>query len=107
MVKRTSVSASVIFRRKFKGRKNFMTPDREKMGKINKNVAFEIASGRGFSGGKMYGVTVVSVNPKTGRTMSQDKLSDAFESRAKADAHINKLKRRLMLKKKTKRRSKK
>ena len=90
------LTASEIIRRKYKGNKNFMTPNKLKVGKLNPNVAFELSSGSGFSGAgsRMYGVSVVSAN-KSGRTKAQYDLSKSFGSRNEADAYINKLKNKL------------
>ena len=91
---RKALSASEIFRRRFKGSKNFMTPQIENRGKINRNVAFEVSSGRRIIGkGRMFGVTVVSV-AKSGKTRSLHDKSSAFETRGAATSYINKLKRK-------------
>lgn len=39
--------------------KNFMTPNVVKYGKLDKDTAFELSSGRGFKGETIYGLTVV------------------------------------------------
>ena len=80
-------TAREIFRRRFKGSKNFMTPNVEKYGKVNRNVAYELSSGRGFSGGTMYGVTVVAVG-KGGKTRSLHEKSKSFSSKSKAMSHV-------------------
>jgi len=95
------LTASEIIRKQFKGRKNFMSPNKLKIGKVNPNVAFELSSGRGFSGGTIYGVTIVSAN-KSGRTKSQYNISKAFDDRKKAEAYINRLKNKMQLKRKKK-----
>ena len=66
------LTASEILRRKYKGQRNFMTPNKLKVGKLNPNVAFELSSGRGMldRNSTLYGVTVVSAN-KSGKTTSQ------------------------------------
>ena len=92
-------SASEIIRQQYKGHKNFMTPHKVKVGKINPNVAFELSTGSGLGhGSKLYGVTVVSMNKKTWKTTPQYNISKAFGSKNEAEAYINKLKRKMELK---------
>ena len=90
------LSANAIFRERFpKGDKNFMTPNIEKKGKLNCNVAFELSSGRAlFDDGTLYGVTIVSHNPKkrTARSLHDD--SKSFHSKNDAESYINKLRRK-------------
>ena len=96
------LTASEIIRRKFKGNKNFMTPHKLKVGKLNSNVAFELSTGSGLGhGNTLYGVTVVSAN-KSGKTRQQYDLSKAFGNKNEAEAYINKLKRKLVLNKRKK-----
>ncbi len=91
--KRKPLTASEIIRRKYKGNKNFMTPNKLKVGKVNKNVAYELSSGSGLGqGNRLYGVRVVSANPKTLKTTKLYKKSKAFGSKNEAEAYINKLK---------------
>ncbi len=91
--KRKPLTASEIIRRKYKGNKNFMTPNKLKVGKVNKNVAYELSSGSGLGhGNRLYGVSVVSANPKTLKTTALHKKSKAFGSKNEAEAYINKLK---------------
>ena len=91
------LTATEIIRRQYKGAKNFMTPHKLKVGKINQNVVFELSSGRGFRGGSLYGVTVVSAN-KHGKTKPQYDISKSFDNKNEAEAYINKLKRKMELK---------
>lgn len=98
MEENMKLTASEIIRRKYKGNKNFMTPTKLKVGKLNKNVAFELSTGEGLGhGNRLYGVSVVSAN-KQGKTTSQYKLSKAFGNRTEADKYISKLKRKMELK---------
>ena len=96
--KRKPLTASEIIRRKYKGNKNFMTPNKLKVGKVNKNVAYELSSGSDTypyslgRGKRLYGVSVVSANPKTLKTTALYKKSKAFGSKNEAEAYINKLK---------------
>ena len=92
------LTASQILKRQYKGNKNFMTPNKIKVGKLNSNVVFELSSGRGLSGGMIYGVTIVSVN-KSGKTQPQYNLSKSFPSKNEAEAYINRLKNRLQKRK--------
>jgi len=87
------LTAQEIIRRQYKGAKNFMTPYKMKMGKINPNVAFELSTGSGLSGNDLFGVTLVAVNPKTLKTQSLHDKSEAFGNKNEAEAYINKLKR--------------
>jgi hypothetical protein len=92
-----NLTASEIIKKQYHGSKNFMTPHKLKVGKINKNVAFELSSGSGFtSGSRLYGVTVVS--NKLGRTKAQSNLSKPFETKNDAEAYIRKLKNKMQLK---------
>jgi len=94
----SKLTASEIIRRKYKGNRNFMTPRKLKVGKLNPNVAFELSMGDGLGhGNKLYGVSVVSVG-KQGKTNAQYNLSKAFGNKNEADAYINRLKRKLALK---------
>jgi len=93
-------SAQQIIRKQYKGNRNFMTPNKLKVGKINSNVAFELSTGSGLGhGNKLYGVTVVSANKK-GETKAQYDISKAFGNKNEAEAYINKLKVRMKLKRK-------
>ena len=101
MRKRKPLTASEIIRLQYKGNKNFMTPHRQKVGKINKNVAFELSSGSGISGsGTLYGVTVVSASGYKTRPLHNK--SKAFTSKNEAEAYINKLKKKMDLKRRKK-----
>jgi len=94
----SKLTASEIIRRKYHGNKNFMTPHKLKVGKINPNVAFELSSGDGLGhGNKLYGVSVVSIS-KTGKANATNK-SQAFGNKNEAEAYINKLKRIMRRKK--------
>jgi hypothetical protein len=89
------LTASEIIRRKYKGNRYFMTPHKIKVGKLNPNVAYELSSGSGFgNSGRMYGVSVVSVNRK-GVTKAVYDKSKAFGNRNEATSYIDKLKRKM------------
>ena len=93
MNKNKCLSARKIFRKRFpQGDKNFMTQNIEKFGKINCNVAYELSSGRGFENDTIYGVTLVSNNPKKQTTRSLHDISKSFHSKNEAESYINKLK---------------
>lgn len=100
---RKKLTAAEIIRRQYKGAKNFITPSKLKVGKLNSNVAYELSSGSGIGGGRLYGVTVVSAN-KYGKTKPQYDLSKPFDNRNEAEAYINRLKNRMMAKRKRKKR---
>jgi len=94
------LTASEIIRRKFKGQRNFMTPTKLKVGKLNPNVAYELSTGSGLGhGNRLYGVTVVSAG-KSGKTNSQHNLSKAFGNKNEAEAYINGLKEKLKARRK-------
>jgi len=96
------LTASEIIRRKYKGNRNFMTPTKLKVGKLNSNVAFELSTGSGLGhGNRLYGVSVVSAN-KHGVTKAVYDKSKAFGNKNDAEAYINKLKNKMQLKRKRK-----
>jgi hypothetical protein len=90
------LTASEILKKQYGRSKNFITPNKLKVGKLNSNVAFELSSGSGFSGAgsRVYGVSVVSAG-KTGKTHPQYDLSKSFDNKNEAEAYVNKLKNRL------------
>ena len=100
MTKNKCLSAREIFRKRYsQGAKNFMTPHIVGYGKINCNVAYELSSGRGFENDTIYGVTVLSFNPKKQTTRSlHDASKGGFSSKVKAESYIgglvNKFKRK-------------
>lgn len=85
-------TAAEILRKQYHGNRNFMTPHRIKVGKINPNMAYELSSGH-FAGYILYGVTIVSID-SSGKTTPEHNLSKSFNSRSKALVYINELKRR-------------
>jgi len=97
MAYKREYTASEILRKQFKGQKNFMTPYKLQVGKINRDVAFELSQGKSIFGSSddLYGVSVVALNRRKGETRGLHDLSSAFSSRNEAEAHINKLKRKL------------
>ena len=93
MSKNKCLSAREIFRKRFpQGAKNFMTPKVEGFGKVNCNVAYELSSGRGFENDRIYGVTVISFNPKKHTTRSlHDVSKGGFPTKVKAESYIGSL----------------
>ena len=65
---------------------NFMTPNVERYGQQG-DFVYELSSGEGFTGGTIYGVTVVDL-----RTMKhRNDLSEMFHSYSEANDYINDL----------------
>jgi hypothetical protein len=74
------------------GSKNFMTPHVVKVGKISRNQAYEISTGRGIEGQPIYGVSVVrKFKGKVKPVFAKGKL---LYSREAAEAYAKSLKRR-------------
>jgi len=85
-------SAEEIIRKEYGTSKNFITPNKIKVGKIKDNIAYELSSGSGFEPGTtVYGVSVVLLD-KEGNTHRDIGLSESFQSKAKAERYIKKLK---------------
>jgi len=97
MAYKREYTASEILRKQFKGQKNFITPYKLKVGKLNRDVAFELSQGRSIfrDEGDLYGVSVVALNRRKSETRGLHDLSSAFGTKNEAEAHINKLKRQL------------
>jgi hypothetical protein len=57
-----NTEASMVIRKHFKGENNFLTPNIiNREWAIKDKVAYELSTGEGFGGGKIWGVTVVEV----------------------------------------------
>lgn len=91
--KKKSYSARQIIRKEYGKSRNIITPNIVKYGKIRKNKAYEISYGKGFTGGKLYGVSIASINKK-GKTKRNYKQSKVFNSQSTAQRYINKLRKR-------------
>lgn len=85
-------SASELFRKKFKGRKNIMTPHFEDSGKINCKTAYELSSGSGIFSKKIWGVTVIKKT--NGKIRRLHDSSELFNTKIDALDHIKNLKKR-------------
>ena len=97
MVYKKKWSASEIIRMQYKGYKNYFTPNKLKIGKINPDIAYELSQGESIlrGDGQLFGVTVVAVNKKKWQTRGLDDVSQAFSERNEAEAYINKLKNKM------------
>ena len=81
------MDAKEIIRKEYGRRRNFMTSYITSYGKIRgenhkgfSEIAYEISSGKSFSGGPLYGLSVVSYDPETGETKRERDLSTCFRS---------------------------
>jgi len=83
--------AREIIKKAYGTSKNMMTPHVLKYGKINKDMAYELSYGRGFSRARMYGVSVAKM-VKGGKAIRSYEDSESFSSKAKAMNHIDYLK---------------
>lgn len=84
-------SANEILRKEYGDSRNFMTPNKVKVGKIAPNIAFELSSGKGIGDTPLFGVSVASIDEK-GNTKREFDLSKSFGSNKNAEKHIIKLK---------------
>ena len=90
-----TLSAQKAISHEYDGARNFITPQVIKYGKINRNLAFELSSGRGiFDDNTMYGVSIVSIisHEYPIETKRMTELSNSFQSRRAADVYIESLK---------------
>lgn len=91
-----TASAREIFRMQYGGKRNFMTQNVEKYGKINRNVAYEVSSGRGIEPGTtLYGVSVVAHSRQKQKTFPIYGLSKPFYSKEEANEYISSLQHRM------------
>ena len=68
--------------------RNFFVPKILKRGKAGKWRAWELSRGRGIAGRRIWFVSVVDVNPKTGETLRRTDLANSFQSEWAAKSHI-------------------
>ena len=83
-------TAREIIKKEYGSAKNFMTPNIISYGKINKNIAYELAHGKGFnsdSDSDIYGVSVAEIDNK-GNTKRRYILSSSFDTLSQAKGHI-------------------
>jgi hypothetical protein len=71
-----------VFSRVFKNKANFMTPYTLKLGKRGKMI-WEISTGEGFRGARLYGVTVIELPSE-----KRHDLSKCFSTLEEAEAYI-------------------
>ncbi len=84
-----TLTAREAIRHEYGAAKNFMTPDVIRVGKIARDVAYELSAGRGFDNEPIYGVSIVRIldhdEPVTEREYD---LSGLFHSRLAAEERI-------------------
>ena len=85
-------NASLVIRKHFKGQNNFMTPHMMKRDwAVPNKIAYELSSGEGFTGDKIFGVTVVKIE-KDGTTKQLDDLGGCCHSESEALERIANIK---------------
>lgn len=90
MVKRKkSDSAITILGSVYGESKNFMTPKVIKKGKLGKSSAYELSSGDGLMGNKLFGV---SIGYKDEGKYYKSDLSRSFSKKSSATRYIKRLK---------------
>jgi hypothetical protein len=84
-----------VFRRRYKGQKNFITPNVIEYGKIGNKYSYELSWGEGIFNreDKIYGVSVLTNEGKKVDELKQtnNNLSRSFNNRKKAEKYIDKL----------------
>lgn len=81
-------SADRAFYEVYGNGKNFMTPRVIRRGSTG-NLFYELSSGKGFSGEKIYGVTVVRYNPALDRCERATEYCNAHPSERSAEHAID------------------
>jgi len=75
------LSAAEVIRKEYGSSPNVMTPDVISYGWIVEDrIAYEVSTGSGFRGGRIYGLSVVSIDPMSGKTSRHNRLSGCFDS---------------------------
>lgn len=88
----TTKTAREIIHMEYKGSKNFMTPNVIKVGKIKRDMAYELSTGQGLEQKTtIYGVTIVSID-NDNNTTRRTELSKCCHSHAEAMEYIEYLK---------------
>ncbi len=90
----TALTAREIFKQQYNGKKNFMTNQIIKRGKMCRNIAYELSSGRGIFTPTLYGVTMVMLDESTGKTEPLFDDSHSFQTLGEAQAYIEDYKQR-------------
>ena len=93
-----TLTARKIIRMEYGDSKNFMTDRVLKMGKINKNMAYELSSGRGFTNDTIYGISIVELLAD-GKTKRRTDLSECCKNLEEVDHYIKYLKEEFNIKK--------
>ena len=93
-----SIPARTLIAMEYGDSKNFMTNHIIKVGKINKNMAFELSSGSGFNNGVIYGISIAELL-NDGKTTRRTDLSKCCYSLNEAESYIRDLKDDFKIKK--------
>ena len=73
-------SAKNIISQEYGHARNFITPNVIRIGKINKNIAYELSTGKGIFDLDLWGVSVVTYNPIDDTTDRHAIKSSCFSS---------------------------
>ena len=84
-------SAKQILRQEYGTARNFMTDKVIRIGKINRNIAYELSTGKGIFDKSLFGVSVVSYNPSNDTTDRHAIKSRCFSSLISAESYIDEL----------------
>ena len=87
------MTAREIIRHEYNGARNFMTPRVRSYGRLPWG-AYEISEGVGMRGESIYGVSVVQVQPETGRTRRLTTLSKLCHAMDTAREYVADLRRK-------------
>ena len=82
--------AKGLFSKYFNNKPNFMTPKVIKYGHSN-GYYYELSEGKGLNNNKIYGVTILSVNPASNAIYHHKSLSDCFFTLGAATDYIKEL----------------
>ena len=85
-------SARDILYAEYGDSKNFLTPSILRRGKAGRWRAWELSVGSGIFSARMYGVSVVDVDPETGTTDRHATQGQCFQSQEDAEQFIEQLK---------------
>ena len=86
------LSAAEVIRKEYWSSPNVMTPDVISYGWIVEDrIAYEVSTGSGFYGNRIFGLSVVSIDPATGRTSRHNRLSGCFQTVQDADCRSSRI----------------
>lgn len=86
----TTLSARELLRREYGDSRNFLTPHRIAIGKLDRETAYELSAGEGIEPGtRLYGVSVVRV--VGGATERDYDAAACFSSLEAANAYVERL----------------